>query len=49
MIIRLLEIPSLKNRVNIEEVIWALVRLLNSEKVAIRKKIRSILSGLRHS
>jgi hypothetical protein len=49
MVVRLFTIFSLKNRVNIEDAIWGMVRLLNSEKVSIRKKIRAALSSLRNS
>jgi len=49
MVIRLFTVQSLRNRVNIEEAIWALVRLLNSEKVSIRKKIKGLLSSMRSS
>jgi hypothetical protein len=46
MVIRLFQVPAIKNRVVLSDSIKALVQLLNSEKVPLRKKIKSTLNEL---
>lgn len=46
MVVRVFEIPAIKNRVVLADSVRALVLLLNSEKVSLRKKIKTALNGL---
>lgn len=47
MAAKILSLPSIKNRVVLSDSFEALVQLLNSDKVPLRKKVKTILSGFR--